>query len=44
MRDVMIVGMREANKASKKPLKEKQKGRHYADYENQWFDPQRTGA
>ena len=44
MRDVMIVGMREANKASTKPLKEKQKGRHYADYENQWMESPRKGA
>lgn len=44
MRDTLITGMREANKALEKPLKEKQKGRHYPDYENQWHLDPRTGA
>lgn len=44
MRDVLILGMREANKASPRPFKEKQKGRHYMDYENTWQDAPRTGA
>lgn len=44
MRDTMILGMRESNRASAKPLKEKQKGRHYSDYENEWVEKPRTGA
>jgi hypothetical protein len=44
MRDTLILGMRESNKTSAKPLKEKQKGRHYADYEKEWAEKPRTGA
>lgn len=44
MRDTLILGMREANKAAAKPLKEKQKGVHYMNYEKEWVDKPRTGA
>lgn len=44
MRDVLIQGMRESNRNSDKPLKEKHKGVHYMDYEKVWTDNPRTGA
>lgn len=44
MRDTMILGMRESNRSSSRPMKEKQKGVHYIDYEKEWYDKQRTGA
>ena len=44
MRDTMINCMRESNRADEKPRKEKQKGRHYQDYEKTWHAPMRKGA
>jgi hypothetical protein len=44
MRDTLVLGRRESNKASAKPLKEKQKGRHYADYYKEWVEKPRNGA
>lgn len=44
MRDTLILSMREENKKLKVPRKEKKKGVHYMDYENEWVDKPRTGA
>lgn len=44
MRDTLIVAMREANKNSAKPLKERQKNRHYPDYFEMWHPDERKSA
>lgn len=44
MRDVMIMAMRESNKNSDKPLKERRKGKHYPDYFETWHPEDRKSA
>lgn len=44
MRDVLIAGMREVNRASSNPRKEKRKGTHYPDYFEMWHAPDRNSA
>jgi hypothetical protein len=44
MRDTLIIAMREANKSSDRPLKERKKNRHYPDYFNTWHPSERKSA
>ena len=44
MRDTLIQSMREENKLDDRPRKERRKGVHYPDYDEQWVLPNREGA
>lgn len=44
MRDALIISMREYNREQGSPRKEKQKNRHYPDYENHRYFEIRTSA
>lgn len=44
MRDTLIAGMRESNRDSKKPRKERKMGVHFPNYEHHWEQNRRSGA